>query len=200
MAEWKRSEQVAFLRVLDAVTGLLEIPAGRETTGRLVAERLLASAFELLGGEDLHHEAEIAGRRLARLTPGDTADEITARTWLRDVLRERAHEINAEVWAGEWGWIDLREHDVWTLLELSPFSRRLRVWSATMRAGATALGSATGVAAHQIGHWAAGRSRPSAADRAALAGALGIHPSWLEIDRDHSADSDLFPVKFFCSA
>lgn len=192
MAEWKRSEQLAFLRVLDAVTALLVTPAGRERAGLLVAERLLASAFELLGGEDFHHEAARAGRRLARLTPQDTADEAAARNWLREALRERAQAINAPLWEGERGWIDLREHDAWTLLDLNPFSRRLRIWTATTRANATALGSALGIGPHQIGHWAAGRSRPSDPDRAALAAALGVHPAWLAAERDHSADGDLY--------
>ena len=192
MAGWKRGEQVAFLRMVDVVTGLLVAPAGRGAAGRLVAERLLGSAFELLGGEDSQEEAEHAGRYLARLTPADTVDEPAVRSWLREALRERAREANERLWEGDWGHIDLREHDVWTLLELSPFSRRLRVWTATTRIGATALGAAIGVGAHQIGHWGTGRSRPSAADRIALAGALGVDPAWLAADRDHSADSDLY--------
>ncbi len=191
MALWKRSEQLAFLRAIDAVTALLVTPAGREPAGRLVAERLIAFAFSLLAVSDAEEEARPAGAHLATLAPRDTADEASVRRWLHELVRARADEFNATLSLTDWGWIDLREHDAWPLLELSPLARRIRLWSATMKLGATALGRAIGVPHHQVGAWVTGRSRPRAEHRVALAESFGVHPAWLNAARDLSADSDL---------
>ena len=192
MALWKRSEQHAFLRAIDGVTAILVTPAGREPAGRLVAERLVAFAFSLLAVSDAEEEARPAGAHLASLAPRDTADEASVRRWLHELVRARAEEANATLSLTDRGWwIDLRDHDAWPLLELGPLARRIRLWAATRKLGATALGRAIGVPAHQVGAWATGRSRPRAEHRVALAGVLGVHPAWLSAARDLSADSDL---------
>ncbi|MFC9654240.1 helix-turn-helix domain-containing protein, partial [Streptomyces sp. NPDC056937] len=84
------------------------------------------------------------------------------------------------------------DHDVWTLLALGPFPRRLRLWTNAVKLSAPALGAAIGVGAHQIRHWASGRTLPSAEHRIALAEAMHVHPAWLAAARDHSGDSDLY--------
>ncbi|RNG38012.1 XRE family transcriptional regulator [Streptomyces botrytidirepellens] len=116
------------------------------------------------------------------------------RRWLTGVLREHAAVYNDhhDVWEGDWGYVDRADHPVWALLGLSPFSRRLRLLQdATAKSGA-GLGRAIGVGAHQLGHWAAGRSRPGEAERRALAAALGIHPGWLDARRDDEPDVQLY--------
>lgn len=188
---WDKAEQFAFLRGVDAVTGLLTIPAGDSPAGRLVVARLLASMFELLTASEVEEEVERAEGCTDGLAANDTASEANVRQWLTRECRQRAQDHNWDFEEGEWGSVG-DDHGVWTLLALGPFARRLRLWTGAVKLSAPALGAAIGVGAHQIRHWASGRTLPSAEHRIALAEAMAVHPAWLAADRDHSGDSDLY--------
>jgi len=185
-----RAEQVAFLRTVDAVAGLLGVPAGSTPAGRLVVTRLLTSMFALLVNDAAEEEQRQAERCVAALTPREVSGEAAVRRWLTSACRRRAEVYDWEC-DEEWQRIG-PGHDAWALLELGPLARRIRLWTATARISAVALGAAMGVGAHQIRHWAYGRSVPGGEDREALAAAMGVHPRWLAAERDHSADSDLY--------
>ncbi|GGU40561.1 helix-turn-helix domain-containing protein [Streptomyces violascens] len=191
-SEWNKHERLAMLRTADTVTALLSVPAGRGAAGRLVLERLLAGAFEILVEGDLEEEGEYAEAAVCTLSDADTASEEAARGWLERALRRRAREHNEDLFVGERGWVDPVEHDVWALLALGPLARRIRLWSTTLRKSGPELGSSIGCPAHQLRHWASGNSLPTAEHRIALAHALGVHPAWLHAERDHSADTDLY--------
>lgn len=188
---WDKAEQFAFLRGVDAMSGLLLLPAGNSPAGRLVLTRLLASMFELLTAPDVDQEVERAENSADGLTATDTASEANVRQWLTRECRQRAQDHNWDFEEGEWGSVG-DDHDVWTLLALGPLPRRLRLWTNAVKLSAPALGTAIGVGAHQIRHWASGRTLPSPDHRTALAEAMGVHPAWLAAARDHSGDSDLY--------
>lgn len=188
---WDKAEQFAFLRGVDAVAGLLTVPAGSSPAGRLVVTRLLASMFELVADSDVEEEIERAQRCADGLAAKDTASEANVRQWLIRACRQRAQDHNWDFQDGEWGSVG-EDHDAWTLLGHGPLPRRLRLWTNAAKLSAPALGAAIGVGAHQIRHWASGRTLPSAEHRTALAAAMGVHPAWLAAARDHSADSDLY--------
>ncbi|MFJ2218195.1 hypothetical protein ACIQVO_38350 [Streptomyces sp. NPDC101062] len=173
------------------MAGLLTLPAGNGPAGRLVVTRLLVSMFELLTAGEVEEELERAERCVEGLTATDTASEATVRQWLTRACRDRVQDHNWDFEEGEWGSVG-DDHDVWTLLVLGPFARRLRLWTNAVKLSAPALGAAMGVGAHQIRHWASGRTLPSADHRTALAEAMGVHPAWLAAARDHSGDSDLY--------
>ncbi|WP_217231391.1 helix-turn-helix domain-containing protein [Streptomyces anulatus] len=191
-SEWNKHQRISALRGADVVTAVLSDTAGRDAAGRLVVERVLGGLLELLVDGDLAEETDRAADAVRSLTRADTADEEATRAWLARTLRERADEHNRDVDPRQRGWVDLSEHDVWTLLALHPLARRVRLWSATLKQSATALGAAVGVGAHQVRHWSSGNSLPSKDHRAALALALGVHPAWLATERDRTADTDLY--------
>ncbi|WDN55871.1 helix-turn-helix domain-containing protein [Streptomyces clavuligerus] len=98
-----------------------------------------------------------------------------------------------ELWEDDLEYVGPRgEHPVWALLELSPFPRCLRLLQEAAGKTAAGLGREVGVGAYQIGHWAAGRSRPGDREREALAGALGVHRGWLHALRDERPDGELY--------
>ena len=190
MRPWDRSEELRFLRMVDAVAALLGGPAGGTPAGRLVVRRLVTSMFALLVDNAAAEEERRAEACMAALQLTDVSTEAAVRRWLAAACRERAEEYD---WDCEEEWHRIGpDHGAWALLDLDPLARRLRLWTATARISAVALGKTMGVGAHQIRHWAYGRSLPSGEHREALTEAMGVHPAWLAAGRDHSADSDLY--------
>ncbi|TGB03236.1 XRE family transcriptional regulator [Streptomyces sp. MZ04] len=120
------------------------------------------------------------------------------RQWVTEMLAEHASSYNEhhDVWEDDQEYVDRTDHPVWGLLELSPFSRRLRLLQGATAKTAVSLGSDLGVGAHQIGHWVTGRSRPGERDREALARILGVHPAWLHASRDEQPDVQLYRFQY----
>ncbi|WP_435060583.1 helix-turn-helix domain-containing protein, partial [Streptomyces sp. bgisy060] len=128
-------------------------------------------------------------------TKEEWADDAAVRRWVTETLAEHAASYieHHELWEDDPEYVGPRgEHPVWVLLELSPLARRLRLLQEAAAKTAVGLGREVGVGAHQIGHWAAGRSRPGEREREALAGALGVDPAWLHPSRDEQPDVQLY--------
>ncbi|WP_250402869.1 helix-turn-helix domain-containing protein [Streptomyces cellostaticus] len=196
MSRWGKQQDRLVVRAVDVLSGVLS-GAAPEPARRVVASRALLALEELVF--PLHEElvlAENADAAAREATDEQWADDAAVRRWVTETLAEHALSYNElhEVWEeDDPDHVDPQgEHPVWALLELSPFARRLRLWHEAAAKTAVGLGSDVGVGAHQIGHWAAGRSRPGEREREALAGALGVHPAWLHASRDEQPDVQLY--------
>ncbi|WP_432137188.1 helix-turn-helix domain-containing protein [Streptomyces sp. bgisy154] len=194
MTDWGKDEERLVVRAVDVLCGVLS-GAPVEPARQVIASRALAQIelqlFPMHEESELEENTEAAA---AEATDDQWTDDAAVRRWLAGVLHDHAAEYNDyhEVTEGDWGFVHDVGHPAWPLLELSPFSRRLRLLQdATAKTGA-GLGRDIGVGAHQLGHWAAGRSRPGPAERKALASAFGIHPAWLDPSRDDQPDIELY--------
>ncbi|MFB7673196.1 helix-turn-helix domain-containing protein [Kitasatospora purpeofusca] len=182
------------MRATDALCGVLSgtVP---EPARAVVANRLLLEIEQqLFRMSEVEALAEDCAAAVSTASADEWADDAAVRQWLAEVLHQHASEYNDhhDLDPGEWDHVDAADHPIWALLELSPFARRLRLLQdATVQTGA-ALGRAMGVGAHQLRHWAAGRSRPGDAERAAMAKVFGIHPHWLDAARDQEPDVELY--------
>ncbi|MEK2479488.1 helix-turn-helix transcriptional regulator [Streptomyces noursei] len=193
MGSWGKQQERLVVRAVDVLAGVLS-GAAVDSARQVIASRVLLvieeQVFSMSEELVLAEGVEAAVREVSA---GQWADDAAVRRWLAEVLRTHAlaYDEYHDVWEGDWGYVDPAGHPVWALLDLSPFSRRLRLLQeARVKTGA-GLGREIGVGAHQLGHWAAGRTRPGAAERQALARALGIHPGWLDASRDQLPDVQL---------
>lgn len=195
MANWDKARERSVVRAVDVLCGVLS-GAAVEAAPCIIASRALLvieqQVFPLHEDLVLAENVDAAARKA---TSEEWSDDAAVRQWLTEVLSEHAFEYSVllhEVYEDDWEHVDRSDHPVWALLELSPLSRRLRLWQdAAARSGA-GLGRDIGVGAHQLGHWAAGRSRPGEDERRALATALGVHPGWLDASRDELPDVELY--------
>ncbi|MFD8947542.1 helix-turn-helix domain-containing protein [Streptomyces xanthophaeus] len=195
MSRWGKQQDRLVVRAVDVLSGVLSGTV-TEPARRIVASRALLAIEESVF--PVHEElvlAENAEAAARRATDEEWADDAAVRRWVDETLAEHASSYNElhELWEDDPEYVGPRgEHPVWALLELSPFARRLRLLQEAAAKTAVGLGGDVGVGAHQIGHWAAGRSRPGTREREALAGALGVHPGWLDASRDEHPDVQLF--------
>ncbi|MET8682347.1 helix-turn-helix transcriptional regulator [Streptomyces sp. NPDC004647] len=194
MAGWGKQQERLVVRAVDVLSGVLS-GTGAEPPRRIIASRALLAVEQLVF--PMHEElvlAEIAEAAARKVSDEQWVDDVAVRRWVAETLADHAIEFNEhhDVWEGDREYVDRTGHPVWGLLGLSPFSRRLRLLQdATAKTGA-GLGRDIGVGAHQLGHWAAGRSLPGEGDREALARALGVHPAWLHSSRDELPDVQLY--------
>ncbi|MFE2271441.1 helix-turn-helix domain-containing protein [Streptomyces lavendulae] len=195
MSGWGKKQDLLVVRVVDVLSGVLS-GARPEPARRVIASRALLAVEEWLF--PMHEElvlAENADAAAQKATDEQWVDDAAVRRWVTETLAEHASSYNEhhDVWEDDPEFVEPRgEHPVWALLELSPFARRLRLLQEAAAKTAVGLGGDVGVGAHQIGHWAAGRSRPGERERAALAKALGVHPVWLHASRDGQPDEQLY--------
>ncbi|WP_234315846.1 XRE family transcriptional regulator [Streptomyces sp. NRRL F-5527] len=195
MSRWGKQQDRLVVRAVDVLSGVLS-GAAPEPARRIVASRALLAVEELVF--PMHEElvlAENADAAAQGATDAQWMDDAAVRRWVSETLAEHASSYNElhEVWEDDPEYVEPRgEHPVWALLELSPFARRLRLLQGAAVKTAVGLGGDIGAGAHQIGHWAADRSRPGEREREALAGALGVHPAWLHASRDEQPDVQLY--------
>ncbi|MFD4611351.1 XRE family transcriptional regulator [Streptomyces sp. NPDC058440] len=195
MSRWGKQQDRMVVRAVDVLSGVLS-GAVPEPARRVVASRALLAVEELLF--PMHEELvleENADAAAQGATAEQWADDAAVRRWVIETLAEHASSYNElhDVWDEDPEYVEPRgDHPVWALLELLPFPRRLRLLQEAAAKTAVGLGGDVGVGAHQIGHWAAGRSRPGDGEREALAGALGVHPAWLHASRDEQPDVQLY--------
>ncbi|WEH37786.1 XRE family transcriptional regulator (plasmid) [Streptomyces sp. AM 4-1-1] len=195
MSRWGKQQDRLVVRAVDVLSGVLS-GAVPEPARRVVASRALLAVEECLF--PMHEElvlAENADAAAQKATDEQWADDAAVRRWVTETLAEHASSYNElhELWEDDPEYVEpCGEHPVWALLELSPFVRRLRLLQEAAAKTSVGLGGDVGVGAHQIGHWAAGRSRPGDREREALAGALGVHPAWLHASRDEQPDVQLY--------
>ena len=194
MGDWGKAEERLVVRAVDVLGGVLS-GAAPEPVREIIASRVLLEIEQLLfpAHEELVLVENCQGAA-QDVVADQWEDEAAVRRWLGEVLRQHAGAYNDhhDLYPGDWYHADPEDHPIWTLLGLSPLARRLRLLQdATAQTGA-ALGRAIGVGAHQVGHWAADRSRPGSGERAALAEAFGVHPGWLDAARDQEADVQLY--------
>ncbi|MCL3999175.1 helix-turn-helix domain-containing protein [Streptomyces lavenduligriseus] len=195
MSGWGKQQDRLVVRVVDVLSGVLSgaIP---EPSRRVVASRALLAVEQWLF--PVHEDlvlAENADAAARKAIGEEWADDAAVRRWVTETLADHAWSYNQhhELWEEDPEYLGPEgEHPVWALLELSPFARRLRLLQEAAAKTAVGLGGDVGVGAHQIGHWAAGRSRPGEREREALARALGVHPGWLHASRDEQPDMQLY--------
>ncbi|MER7099017.1 helix-turn-helix domain-containing protein [Streptomyces humidus] len=195
MSRWGKQQERLVVRAVDVLSGVLS-GAVPEPARRVVASRALLAVEELVF--PMHEELvleENADAAARGATDEQWAHDAAVRGWVIETLAEHASSYNElhDVWEDDSEYVEPRgDHPVWALLELSPFARRLRLLQEAAAKTAVGLGGDVGVGAHQIGHWAAGRSRPGEREREALAEALGVHRAWLHASRDEQPDVQLY--------
>ncbi|WP_249938727.1 helix-turn-helix domain-containing protein [Streptomyces mirabilis] len=195
MSRWGKQQDRLVVRAVDVLSGVLN-GAVPEPARRVVASRALLAVEELVF--PMHEELvleENADAAAREATGEQWAHDAAVRGWVIETLAEHATSYNElhEVWEDDLEYVEPRgDHPVWALLELAPFARRLRLLQEAAAKTAVGLGGDVGVGAHQIGHWAAGRSRPGEREREALAEALGVHRAWLHASRDEQPDVQLY--------
>jgi len=195
VSRWGKQQDRLVVRVVDVLSGVLSgaVPGPAR---RIVAARVLLAVEQCVF--PMHEElvlAENAEAAARAATEEQWADDAAVRQWVTETLAEHASSYNEhhEVWEDDLEYVEPRgDHPVWALLRLSPFARRVRLLQEAAAKTAVGLGGGVGVSAHQIGHWAAGRSRPGDREREVLAGALGVHPAWLHATRDEQPDVQLY--------
>ncbi|WNI19987.1 helix-turn-helix domain-containing protein [Actinacidiphila sp. ITFR-21] len=191
MSRWGKEQDRYVVRAVDVLSGVVS------GTRPEPARRVIASRAILAVEQPMHEElvlAENADAAASKAADEQWVDDVAVRRWVTETLADHAVSYNElhDVWEGDAEYVDRTDHPVWELVSLSPFSRRLRLLQDATAQTAAGLGRDIGVGAHQIGHWAAGRSRPGEGDREALAQALGVHPAWLHASRDEQADAQLY--------
>ena len=194
MSRWGKKQDRLVVRAVDVLSGVLG-GARAEPARRVIASRALLAVEQWVF--PMHEElvlAEIADAAARKVADEQWVDDVAVRRWVTETLADHAISYNEhhDVWEDDPEYVDRTDHPVWELLALSPFSRRLRLLQDATAQTAAGLGRDIGVGAHQIGHWAAGRSRPGERDREALARALGVHPAWLHASRDEQPDVQLY--------
>ncbi|MGW7200248.1 helix-turn-helix domain-containing protein [Streptomyces chryseus] len=195
MSRWGKQQDRLVVRVVDVLSGVLS-GAVPEPARRVVASRALLAVEQWVF--PMHEElvlTENADAAAREATDDQWVDDAAVRRWVTETLAEHASSYNEhhEVWEDDPEYVEPQgEHPVWALLELPPFARRLRLWQEAAAKTAVGLAGEVGVGAHQIGHWAADRSRPGERERKALARVLGVHPPWLDASRDEQPDVQLY--------
>ncbi|MEU6973804.1 helix-turn-helix transcriptional regulator [Kitasatospora aureofaciens] len=197
---WDRSTEQRLLRALDACCALLG-DTQESTARRAVFQRLLAVVFEAgAGTDDPMSELYAADTMLSEIPPGTGLDDTQALAWLKQAQQRRliAFLEETDSWGTGYSSEEIDEHPMWRIHQLGALPRRLRLLIANTGTNKIALARTVGVPAHQVGHWAAGRSRPGPAERDKLAAALGIHPGWLADKLDDQAPLDWYQFEDGC--
>ncbi|MFB7673150.1 helix-turn-helix domain-containing protein [Kitasatospora purpeofusca] len=189
---WNRGRELRALRALDAASALLATGVGE--AGMAVLQRLLATVFECgAGGTSAGVELARAEDALIGLPLDTGQSEGAARAWLAEAHRqrslERAQETGTDPVQAEQL---LLQHPVWTLHQLDPLARRIRLVHASTGRTAAEVSRAAGLEGHLLARWSRGTTRPDAGQRRALARALGLAPGWLGVQRDTVPDLVLY--------
>ncbi|MEV7775949.1 hypothetical protein [Kitasatospora sp. NPDC086791] len=195
---WNKGREMRALRALDAATALLTVGTG--AAGKAVLQRLLVVVFECgAGGSNIAIELERAGEALAGLPADSPQPEPAARAWLAEAHRQRAVDRALAEEADPQQAVEvLLPHRAWSLHQLDPLARRIRlVHTATGRTAADVCRAAH-LEGHLLARWGNGRGSPDAKQRRALARALGLAAGWLGVQHDPVPDSGLYVAEGQC--
>ncbi|MFJ5122382.1 multiprotein-bridging factor 1 family protein [Kitasatospora sp. NPDC088548] len=192
LERWDRGSERRLLRAVDAATALL--CEGMGPVGLTVLQRLLATAFEAgAGTADAARELQVAGDIVNSLCYDEPWEESQARAWLADAHLQRA-ALRATAAGADpvQARAELESHRCWEIHQLDALARRLRLLHTASGQSAKWLADSARVEYHHIARWTAGRTRPDARQRTALARTLGVASGWFGVQRDAVPDIDLY--------